>query len=85
MLTAGHLSGSYAALLAATEVCSDDDGTYRAHAKAMFRASEYAPMLDVINPLYLGLPTALCYHPGCYSLGNHRGQQFGPCLSLSQR
>ena len=58
VLAAGRLSGRYAALPAATEVRSDDDGAYRAHAKAISRACEYALKLDVTNLQFLALPTA---------------------------
>ena len=53
-----HLAGMYAAPPAAAKVCSDVYGAYCAHAIAKFRAYEYAPMLDIINPLYLSLPIA---------------------------
>ena len=84
MLAAGRLAGMYAASPVAAEVYSDVGGTYRAHDITRFRVYGSSPMLDVINLQYLGLPTAFCFHPGCYSLGNRRGQQFGPCLSLSK-
>ena len=58
MLAAGHLSGRYKVLPVASEVCSDGDGVYRAHAIAISRACEYALKLDVTNPQFLGLPTA---------------------------
>ena len=83
MLAAGRLAGMYAASPIAAEVHSAISGAYRTHATTIFRACEYAPMLDVTNLQYLGLPLALCFHPGCYSLGIRRGQQFGSCLSLS--
>ena len=69
----------------AAEVHSDVDGAYHALATTRFRACEYAPMPDAINLQFPSHPTVFCSHPGCYSLGNRRGQQFGPCLSLSQR
>ena len=83
MLAAGHLAGRCAASPIAAEVHSDVNGAYCAHATTKFQACEYAPRLDAINLQYLDLPTAFCFHPGCYSLGNRRGQQFGPCLSLT--
>ena len=57
----------YAALPAASEVHSDAYGACRAHVEAKFRACEYALTLDVINPLFLNVPTAFYSHPGCYS------------------
>ena len=57
VLAAGRLSGRYAALPAATEVRSDDDGAYRTHAKAISQACEYALKLDVTNLWFLSLPT----------------------------
>ena len=71
-------------LPAATEVHCDGNGAYHAHAIAGFRAYEYAPKLDAINPLFLSHPAMVCSHPGCYSSGNRRGQQFGPCLRLTK-
>ena len=75
----------YAAPPAAAEVCSDVYGAYRAHAKAKFRACEYAPMPNVVNLLFLSLPTMFCFLPGCCSLGSRKGQQSGPWLSLSNK
>ena len=75
----------YAAATAAAEVRSDVCGAYRAHATAIFRACEYIPRLDAINPLCLGLPAAFCFLPRCYSLGSCKDQLSGPCLRLSQR
>ena len=69
---------------AAAEVCSDVYGTYRAHVEAKSRACEYALMLDVINPLFLDLPTTFYFLPRYCSLGNRRGLRFAPCLSLSK-
>ena len=78
MLAACRLPGRYAALPAATEVCSDDDGAYRARAKARFQAYGSSPMLNAVNPLYLGLLVMAYFHLGCYSLVNRRGLRFGP-------
>ena len=57
----------YAASPVAAKVHSDVGGTDRAHATTIFQVYEYAPMLDVINLQYHGLPTVFCFHPGCYS------------------
>ena len=73
----------YAALPAASEVRSDGDGAYRAHAIAVFQVCEYALMPDAIDLQFSSQPTGFCYHLGCYSSGNCRGQQFGPSLILS--
>ena len=73
----------YSALPAASEVHSDAYGAYRANVKARFRACEYALKLDVINALYLNLPTTFYSHPGCYSSGSRRGLLSGPWLSIS--
>ena len=59
---------------AAAEVRFDDDGAYRAHAKAVFQAYEYDLMPDAINLQFSSHPTEFCSHPGCYSSGNRRGQ-----------
>ena len=83
MLAAVHVSGRCAAPPIAAEVCFDVNGTYRAHATTIFRACEYAPRLDTINLQYLDLPTAFCFHPGYYSLGNCRGPLSDPCLNLA--
>ena len=55
LLAAGHPSRRYAALPAASEVCFDDDGAYRAHAKAisLVYGSSLAP--GTINPQYPSL------------------------------
>ena len=80
LLAAGSHSRMYAALPAASEVHSDAYGAYRAHVKARFRVCEYALMLDVINRLFLDLPTTFYFLPRCCSLGSRRGPQSGPWL-----
>ena len=85
MLAAGRLVGRCAASPTAVEVCSDVASAYCAHAGAEFPAYGCIPMPDTINLQHLGLPTMFCFLLGCCSLENHKGQQFGPCLRLSQR
>ena len=83
MLVTSHLAGRYAVSPVAAEVYSDIDGAYCAHAVTRFRACEYAPTPEAINLQFLSHPTVFCSHPACYYSGNHRVQQFGPCLSLT--
>ena len=75
----------YAALPAASEVHSDDDGAYRAHAKAISLVYGSSLMPDVINPQYPGLLAMSCFLLWCCSLENRKGQQFGPCLRLTNK
>ena len=70
-------------LPAAAEVCCDADGAYRAHAIVGFRAYEYAPRPDAINPLFLSHPAMVCSLLGYCSLENRKDLQSGPSLSLS--
>ena len=85
LLAAIHLSGRCAASPIAAEVRSNGYGTYRAHAGAEFPVYGYIPKPNAINLQLLSHPTVFYFHPGCYSLGNRKDQQFGPCLRLSQR
>ena len=80
MLDACYLAVRCTAPPTAAEVQSDVVNAYRAHAGAKFPAYECVPMPDAVNLQHLGLPTAFCFLPKCYSLGNHRGQLFGPWI-----
>ena len=73
----------YAALPAASEVHSDNDGAYCAHAKAisLVYGSSLAP--GAINPQYPSLLAMFYFLLGSCSLENHKGQQFGPSLSFT--
>ena len=55
---AGNATRMYAALPIAAEICLDVVCAYRAHSGAKSPAYGCAPMLDIINPLYVVLPTA---------------------------
>ena len=83
MLDACHLAKRYAVPLTAAEVHSDVCGAYRADATTRFPVYEYALELDITNLLCLSHPTASCFLPRCYSLGNRKGQLSDPCLSLT--
>ena len=75
----------YAASPTAAEVPSDVSSAYCARVEVGFRAYGYALTPDAINLHFPSHPTEVCSHPGCYSSGNRRGQQFGPCLRLTKR
>ena len=83
MLAAGHLVGRCAASPTAAEVHFDVYSAYCAHAITKFRACKYALKLEITNLLFLSNPTVFCFHPGCYSLVNHRDQLSGPCLIVT--
>ena len=85
LLDAVHLSGRCAVPPIAAEVRSDIDGTYCAHATTIFRACEYALMLDARKPQYSGLLVVSCFLLAYYSLENCRDPQFGPWLSLTNK
>ena len=78
-----HLAGTYAVSPVAAEVPSDVSSAYCTHAATISRAYGSSPMLNVVNPLYLGLLIVAYFHLGCYSLVNRRGLRFSPWLSLS--
>ena len=84
-LGAVHLVGTHAAPPVDAEVCLDVSCAYRAHAGAKFLAYECTTMLDIINPLYLVLPNAFWFHPGCCSWVSRIGQQSYPCLRLTNK
>ena len=77
MLNAIHLAGKYAVSPVAAEVWSDVISAYCAHATAKSQAYGSSPMLDAINPQYLGLLAVACFHLGCYSLVSRKGLRFG--------
>ena len=83
LLAAVHLTGTYAASPVAAEVQSDASSAYCAHAAARFRAYGSSPMLNAVNPLYLGLFVVAYFYLGCYSLVSRRGLRFSPWLSLT--
>ena len=85
LLAAGRPSRMYAALPAASKVCSDDDGAYRAHAKAISLVYGSSLTPGAINPQYPSLLAIFYFLLGCCSLENRKGQQFGPCFKLSNR
>ena len=85
LLTVIHLVGTYAASPVAAEVPSDVSSAYCAHAAVEFQAYGSSPMLNAVNPLYLGLLVVAYFHLGCYSLVSRRGLRFGPSLSFSNK
>ena len=84
LLAESHLVGTCAASPVAAEVQFDGASTYCARAAIVSRACVYAPMPNVVNLLFLSLPTTLYFLPRYCSLGSRRGLPFDPCLSLSK-
>ena len=70
----------YAALPAASEVCSDDDSAYCALAKAISLVYGSSLVPGAINPQYPSLLAMFYFLLGCYSVENRKDQQFAPCL-----
>ena len=84
LLTDAHLVGTCAASPVAAEVQFDGASTYCACAAIVSLAYVYAPTPNVVNLLFLSLPTTLYFLPRYCSLGSRRGLRFDPCLSLSK-
>ena len=67
----------------AAEVLSDVSSAYCARAAVGFQAYGSSPMLNTVNPLYLGLLVVAYFHLGYYSLVSRRDLRFSPWLSLT--
>ena len=80
-----HLAGTYAASPVAAEVQFDGASAYCTRATVISRACVYAPMPNVVNLLFLSLPTTLYFLLGYCSLENRTGLRFDPCLRLTKR